>query len=75
MEKSCNIPRLVEHSNEEKASLRIHVHLDPIASATILSGIPRTNKIAISDGGVQRCRVEGVATIAWVMVSKAVSKA
>jgi hypothetical protein len=51
--KSWDIPRLVNHPNEEKASSTLHVQFNSVPSTAILSRITRTNEVTISDGGVK----------------------
>jgi hypothetical protein len=51
--KSWDIPQLVNHPNEEKASSTLHVQFNSVPSTAIFSRIPRTNEVTISDGGVK----------------------
>jgi hypothetical protein len=51
--KSWDIPRLVNHPNEEKARATLHVQFNSVPSTAIFSRIPRTNEVTISDGGVK----------------------
>lgn len=51
--KFWNVLQLAEQLGKGRIKSRIHIHLKTIPSAAILSGIPRTNEITISDGGVK----------------------